>query len=41
MWNPITCDCDCNKSCKVEEYLDINTCSCEKRVFIKHMMMRY
>ena len=23
MWNPSTCDCECNKSCKVDEYLDI------------------
>ena len=21
-WNPNTCDCDCNKLCKIDEYLD-------------------
>ena len=20
MWNPSTCDCDCNKACKIDEY---------------------
>ena len=29
MWNP-TCDCQCNKACKIDEYLDIKTCSPEK-----------
>ena len=23
MWNPSTCDGECNKACKVDEYLDI------------------
>ena len=30
MWNPSTCDCECNKACKIDEYLDIKNCSCEK-----------
>ena len=23
MWNPSTCDCDCNKACKTDDYSDI------------------
>ena len=23
MWNPGTCNCECNKACKIDEYLDI------------------
>ena len=33
MWNPSTCDFECNKACKIGEYLDIKNCSCEKRLF--------
>ena len=35
MWNSSTCDCECNNACKVDEYLDIKNCSCEKRLFGK------
>ena len=35
MWNPSTCDCECNKACKIDEYLNIKNCSCEKRLFGK------
>ena len=24
IYNPRTCDCECNKACKVDEYLDIS-----------------
>ena len=27
MWNPSTCDSKCNKTCKIDEYLDIKNCS--------------
>ena len=30
MWNPSTYDSECNKDCKIDEYLDIKNCSCEK-----------
>ena len=30
MWNPSTCDCECNRECKIYEYLDIKNYSCEK-----------
>ena len=29
-WNLIRCDCECNKIYKIDEYLDIKSCSCEK-----------
>ena len=32
---PNTCDCECNKVCKVDENLDIENCSCEKHLFDK------
>ena len=28
-----TSDCKCNKASKIDEYLDIKNCSCEKRLF--------
>ena len=32
MWNPSTCGCEWDKACKKNfKYLDIKTCSCEKR----------
>ena len=30
MWNLSTCDCNCNKACRIHEYLDINIFSCKK-----------
>ena len=33
MWNPSTCEC--NKACKIDEYLDQKSCSCEIRLFGK------
>ena len=30
MWNCKTSDCQYNKACKIEEYLDIKNCTCEK-----------
>ena len=35
MWNASTCDCECNKACKIDEYLDIKNCSCEKHLIGK------
>ena len=32
MWNPSNCDCECSKACKIDEYLDTKTCSCEKQL---------
>ena len=38
MWNPSTCDCECNKACKIDEYLDIKICSCEK-ILIRKLVL--
>ena len=40
MWNPSMCDCECNKPCKIDEYLfDIKNCSCKKRLFGKLVLV--
>ena len=36
MWNPSTCDCECDKTCKIGEYLDVNNnCTCKESIFDK------
>ena len=35
MWNPRPRYCECNKAFKVNEYLDIQNCSCEKDLINK------
>ena len=35
MSNPSTCDCDCNKTCKIDKCLYIKNCSCKKRLIGK------
>ena len=35
MWNSSTCACECNKACRIDEYLDIRTGSRKKRLFGK------
>ena len=35
MHNPSTCDCGCDKACKIGEHLDIKNCSCKKWLFDK------
>ena len=35
MWNPSTCDCECNKACKIDEYSDFKNCSRKKRLIGK------
>ena len=31
-WNPSNCECECDKSCDVSEYLDYENCKCRKRL---------
>ena len=31
-WLPITCACQCNNACKIDEYLDTKNCLCKKRL---------
>ena len=35
IWNPSNCDCECNKSCDVGEYLDYENCRCRKKLLDK------
>ena len=32
IWNPSNCECECDKSCDVGEYLDYENCKCIKRL---------
>ena len=34
-WNPSNCECECDKSCDVGEYLDYENCKCRKRLVDK------
>ena len=34
-WNPCNCECECNNSCDVGEYLDYENCKCRKRLVDK------
>ena len=34
-WNPSNCECECDKSCDVGEYLDYENCKCRKRLIDK------
>ena len=40
IWNPSMCDCECNKACKIDEYLDIKNCSRKKQLLYKLALMR-
>ena len=33
--NPSNCECECDKSCDVGEYLDYKNCTCRKRIIDK------
>ena len=39
MWNPVTCHCECNKACKIDEYLDIKNCSSKKPLSSKLVLL--
>ena len=30
MWNHGTCDCECNKACKIDKCFNIKVCPCEE-----------
>ena len=34
-WNPSNCECECDKSCDVGEYLDYENCKCRKKLVDK------
>ena len=35
VWNPSNCECECDKTCDVGEYLDYENCKCRKRLIDK------
>ena len=35
IWNPSNCDCECDKSCDIGEYLDYKNCKCRKKIIDK------
>ena len=35
MWSSSTCDCECDKKCKIDKYLDTKDCSYKKRLPVK------
>ena len=35
IWNPSNCECECDKSCNVGEYLDYENCICRKKLVAK------
>ena len=32
IWNSINCECECDKSCDISEYLDYSNCKCRKKL---------
>ena len=35
VWNPSSCECECDKSFDIGEYLDYKNCKCRKIIFDK------
>ena len=35
IWNPSNCECECDKSCNIGEYLDYKNCKCRKKIIDK------
>ena len=35
IWNPSSCECECDKSCDIAEYLDHKICKCRKKIIDK------
>ena len=35
IWNPSNCECECDKSCDIGEYLDYKYCNCRKKIIDK------
>ena len=40
IWNPSNCECECDKSCNVGEYLNYENCKCRKEMVDK-LIERY
>ena len=35
IWNPSNCECKCDESCDIDEYLDYENCKCRKKLVDK------
>ena len=35
IWNPSNCECECDKSCDIGEYVDYSNCKCRKKIVDK------
>ena len=35
IWNQSNCECECDKSCDIGEYLDYENCKCRKKLVDK------
>ena len=35
IWNPSNFECECDKSCGVDQYLDYENCKCRKKLLDK------
>ena len=35
IWDPSNCECECDKSCSIGEYLDYKNCKCRKKIIVK------
>ena len=35
IWIPSNCECECDKSCDIGEYLDYENCKCRKKIVDK------
>ena len=35
IWNPSNCECECDKTCDIGEYLDYENCKCRKKLVDK------
>ena len=32
IWNPVNCECECDKLCDIGKYLDYKNCKCRKKL---------
>ena len=35
IWHPSNCECECDKACDIDEYLDYKNCKCRKKLVDK------
>ena len=41
IWNPNNCECECDKSCDIVEYLDYSNYKCRKKIVDKLVVEQY